>query len=135
MSLRFRKHIIALERFEAAGVFDVNGDGRPEIVSGAYWYEQPDIATRHIIGDVAAYGEYYDDFSVIPLDVNGDGRLDFITGGWWGNTLRWRENPGDPTRRGRNTSSRRSATWRPPAPGTWTATGSSRSCPTRPTAR
>jgi hypothetical protein len=97
MSLRFRKHIIALERFEAAGVFDVNGDGRPEIVSGAYWYEQPDIATRHIIGDVAAYDEYYDDFSVIPLDVNGDGRLDFITGGWWGDTLRWRENPGDPT--------------------------------------
>ncbi|HJN16250.1 MAG TPA: VCBS repeat-containing protein, partial [Armatimonadota bacterium] len=32
----------------------------------------------------------------IPLDVNGSGRLDFITGGWWGNTLRWRENPGNP---------------------------------------
>jgi len=48
------------------------------------------------VGPVRAEGEYFDDFSTIPLDVNGDGRIDFITGGWWGNTLRWRENPGDP---------------------------------------
>jgi hypothetical protein len=32
------------------------------------------------------------------MDVNGDGHTDFITGGWWGNTLRWRENPGDPAK-------------------------------------
>jgi hypothetical protein len=74
----------------------VNGDGKLEIVSGAYWYEKPDVATQHPVGTVAAYGEYYDDFSTIPMDVNGDGRIDFITGGWWGNTMRWRENPGDP---------------------------------------
>ena len=30
------------------------------------------------------------------MDINGNGRLDFVTGGWWGDTLRWRENPGDP---------------------------------------
>jgi hypothetical protein len=40
-------------------------------------------------------GEYWDDFSTIPLDVNGDNRTDFVTGGWWGNTIRWRENPGN----------------------------------------
>lgn len=28
-------------------------------------------------------------------DINGDGILDIITGGWWGQTLRWRENPGN----------------------------------------
>jgi hypothetical protein len=96
MSIRFRKHLIALERYDSAGVFDVNGDGRPEIVSGAYWYETPGIASRHFIGEVAPYGEYYDDFSTLPMDVNGDGRMDFITGGWFGEGLRWRENPGDP---------------------------------------
>jgi len=94
--VRFRKHLIANERYESAGVFDVNGDGHPNIVSGAYWYERPDIRAKHPVGEVMQVGEWYDDFSTIPMDVNGNGRLDFITGGWWGNTLRWRENPGDP---------------------------------------
>jgi hypothetical protein len=96
MPVQWKKKIISFERFESAGVFDVNGDGKLEIVSGAYWYEKPDVATRHPVGLVKAIDEYFDDFSTIPMDVNGDGRLDFITGGWWGNTLRWRENPGDP---------------------------------------
>ncbi|MFH1024785.1 MAG: VCBS repeat-containing protein [Planctomycetota bacterium] len=96
MPLTWKKALIADERYESAGVFDVNGDGAPDIVSGAYWYEGPDFKKAHKVGPVRAEGEYYDDFSTIPMDVNGDGRMDFITGGWWGNTLRWRENPGDP---------------------------------------
>ena len=95
MPVKFRKVLIADERYESAGVFDVNGDGIPDIVSGAYWYEGPGFRTRHRIGEVRAEGEYYDDFSTIPMDINGDGRVDFITGGWWGNTVRWRENPGN----------------------------------------
>lgn len=96
MPLKFRKQLIADERYESAGVFDVNNDGVLDIVSGAYWYEGPDFKLKHKIGDVQAAGEYFDDFSTIPIDVNGDGRVDFVTGGWWGNTIRWRENPGDP---------------------------------------
>ena len=97
--LRFEKILIADERYESAGVFDVDNDGRPDIVSGAYWYPGPRFDRKNKIGPVQAIGEYYDDFSTIPMDVNGDGYLDFITGGWWGNTLRWRENPqGDPTK-------------------------------------
>jgi len=93
MPLKWRKVLIADERYESAGVFDVNNDGHPDIVSGAYWYEGPDFKKAHKIGDVQAIGEYFDDFSTIPMDINGDGWLDYITGGWWGNTLRWRENP------------------------------------------
>ena len=96
MPLKFRKVLIADERYESAGVLDVNNDGIPDIVSGAYWYEGPDFKKAHKIGAVAAVGEYYDDFSTIAMDVNGDGNMDFITGGFWGNTLRWRENPGKP---------------------------------------
>ena len=98
MPIQWKKKIISHERFESAGIFDVNGDGKLEIVSGAYWYDRPDVFTQHPVGPVLAEGEYYDDFSTIPMDVNGDGRLDFITGGWWGDTLRWRENPGDPNK-------------------------------------
>ncbi len=78
--------------FEAVGVFDVNNDGIPDLVSGGFWYEGPDWK-QHKLCDVRAEGEYYDDFSTLPLDVNGDGYLDTITGGWWGQTLVWRENP------------------------------------------
>jgi hypothetical protein len=98
MPLKFRKVLISDERYESAAAFDVNGNGRLDIVSGAWWYEGPDFKQRHFIGEVRAEGEYYDDFSTIPMDIAGNGRLDFVTGGWWGKTLRWRENPGDPNR-------------------------------------
>jgi len=96
MPLKWTKVLIADEWYESASVFDVNNDGVLDIVSGAWWYEGPDFKKKHKIGEIKAIGEYFDDFSTIPMDVNGDGRMDFITGGWWGNTLRWRENPGTP---------------------------------------
>jgi hypothetical protein len=96
MPLRFTKRLIADERYEACSVFDVNGDGVPDIVSGAWWYEGPHFVTRHRIGEVMPAGEYFDDFSDYPMDVNGNGRPDFITGAWFGAALQWRENPGDP---------------------------------------
>ena len=51
----------------------MTGDGVLDIVSGAWWYEGPDYRKRHRIGQVRQEGEYYDDFSTIPMDVNGDG--------------------------------------------------------------
>jgi hypothetical protein len=99
MTPRFQKILIADERYESCGVFDVNNDGVLDIVSGAYWYPGPHFDRKCKIGEVKAIGEYYDDFSTIPLDINGDGYSDFVTGGWWGNTIRWRENPkGDPAK-------------------------------------
>lgn len=97
MPVIFRKVLIADERYESADVYDVNGDGVLDIVSGGFWYEGPDFRQQHRIGDVMVSGEYYDDFATIPLDVNGDGRIDFVSGGWFGKTLRWHENPEDPT--------------------------------------
>ncbi len=91
----FIKKIIASESYESVGVFDVNNDNVHDIVSGGFWYEGPEFWVRHAIGAAKRYGEYYDDFSTIPLDVNGDGNMDFITGGWFGGRLIWKENPGD----------------------------------------
>ena len=95
MTLRFRPQLISDLWYESAGVFDVTGNGVLDIVCGEFWYEGPDFKVKHRIGDIPAVGEYFDDFSTIPMDINGSGRLDYITGGWWGENLRWRENPGD----------------------------------------
>ncbi|HEY6083705.1 MAG TPA: VCBS repeat-containing protein [Chitinophagaceae bacterium] len=93
--VQFRKVMIAAESYESAGIFDVNGDGKPDIVSGSFWYEGPSFTVRHYIGPVKQYGEYWDDFATIPMDVNGDGHTDYITGGWFSKCIRWRENPGN----------------------------------------
>jgi hypothetical protein len=93
--LKFIKRQIASESFESVDVFDVNNDKIPDIVSGAFWYEGPGYIKRHYIAPGKQFGEYWDDFSTIPLDVNGDGRVDFITGGWFGKSLLWKENPGN----------------------------------------
>ena len=93
--VNFRKQMIAAESAESVGVFDVNGDQVLDIVSGSYWYEGPQFINRHFMGQVKRVGEYFDDFSTIPLDVNGDGKMDFITGGWFNEALLWRENPGN----------------------------------------
>lgn len=94
--VKFRKVPIASESFESVGVFDVNKDGTPDLVSGVFWYEGPDFWKRHLIGQYKRYDGYYDDFSTIPFDVNRDGNIDYITGGWFEKTLRWHENSGDP---------------------------------------
>lgn len=91
--VRFEKILISDERYETAGVFDVNNNGHLDIVSGVYWYPGPDFKRKCKVGDIRAEGEYYDDFSTIPMDITGNGYMDFVTGGWWGKTLRWRENP------------------------------------------
>jgi hypothetical protein len=93
--LKFVPRQVAAESYESVAVFDVNNDKIPDLVSGAFWYEGPAYFTRHYIGPVKQFGEYWDDFSTIPFDVNGDGRMDYITGGWFGKTLIWKENPGN----------------------------------------
>lgn len=94
MPLKWTKRLISPETFESAGVFDVDGDGHLDIVSGQFWYPGPDFIQREPVGNIMKVVEWYDDFSTIALEINGDGHPDFVTGGWWGETVRWRENPG-----------------------------------------
>src|SRR6516165_11556849 len=69
---RWKQHTInGKSEFEAAGVFDVDGDGKLDIVSGDTWYQVPDWKPHHI-RDVQRIGTYYNDFATYPLDMNGD---------------------------------------------------------------
>lgn len=93
--LHFTKMKLSSETYESAGVFDVNGDGNLDVVSGAFWYEGPLFVQRYLITEIKRVGEYWDDFSTIHMDINGDGKLDLVSGGWFGETLYWWENPGN----------------------------------------
>lgn len=97
--LTFARHFVAAESYESVGIIDVNKDGKPDIVSGDFWYDNDtdrkiSFRRRKLIGNQKRQDQYYDDFSTIPLDVDADGDDDVLTGGWWSGSLRWLENTG-----------------------------------------
>ncbi len=79
--------------FEAAGVFDVNKDGRMDVVSGDSWYQAPDWSPHHV-RSVQRQGTYFNCFATLPVDVNGDGLTDFVTCAYFSRNVGWVENPG-----------------------------------------
>ncbi len=93
---KWKQHTInGKSEFEAAGVFDVDGDGKLDVVSGDTWYQAPDWKPHHV-REVKRQGTYYNDFAVLPYDVNGDGHNDFITVSYFDKNVGWVENPGKP---------------------------------------
>jgi len=93
---KWKQHTInGQSEFEAAGVFDVDNDGKLDIVAGGSWYQAPDWKP-YVVREVARVGTYFNDFSTLPLDVNGDGHTDFIACSYFGRNVGWVENPGKP---------------------------------------
>lgn len=89
----FLKHEIDLGANESATWADINGDGRPDLVSGENWFEAPKW-TRHRFRDLPFLNNYIDNFSDHAIDVNGDGRADIVSCAWFSKRLTWHENPG-----------------------------------------
>src|SRR3954453_1101096 len=81
---------------ETVALGDINGDGRPDIVSGEFWYEAPRW-TKHRFRQIDFTNNYVDNFSDLALDVNGDGRVDIVSCSWFSKRLYWSENPGKST--------------------------------------
>jgi len=75
----------------------MNGDGLPDILSGAYWYENPGPKggewKRHQYREVGTMNEFVSDSGEWAIDVNHDGAPDVVTVGWMTNGVWWYENP------------------------------------------
>ena len=90
----FRLHTInADSRFEAAGILDVNRDGKLDIFCGGFWYEAPDWK-KHFAREVTEQGGYYYDFTNLPMDIDGDGWTDIANAAWHNKKVFWARNPG-----------------------------------------
>jgi hypothetical protein len=81
---------------EGANAGDLNGDGRPDVVSGPYWYEGPDFKVKHEIYPPKRQNRegYADNFFSWVYDFNGDGRNDVLVVGFPGTPGYVYENPG-----------------------------------------
>ncbi len=91
--LRFETHLVDPGASETAAVADISGDGRPDIVSGDYWYEAP-AWRAHRFRTLDFSSGYIDVFSDLPLDVDGDGRVDVVSVTWFARKIAWWKNPG-----------------------------------------
>jgi hypothetical protein len=92
-SLRFSKKPLFVSPHENATVGDLNRDGRPDIVSGPYWFAGPDFVPRTYRPNHLAT-EYHRGNSEHVHDVDGDGWPDIIVGGWGADGISWYRNPG-----------------------------------------
>jgi hypothetical protein len=93
-----KTHVDKAFRSEGVTVFDVNKDGKPDVVNGEVWYEAPDWK-MHEIRKSKDYTNgknnvYSNSFACWPVDVNGDGWTDVIVIGFPGAPCHWYENPG-----------------------------------------
>jgi hypothetical protein len=93
----FLVHRLGTDHAEGITSMDMNGDGWPDLLSGAYWYENPGARggdwKRHQYRTVGITGEFVSDCGEWVVDVNHDGAPDVVTTGWILNGLWWYENP------------------------------------------
>ena len=98
--LTFVAHRFGTDHAEGVASMDMNNDGRPDLLSGAYWYENPGksigIWDRHQYRTVQTVGEFVSDCGEWTIDVNHDGALDVVTVGWQTDGVWWYENPKKP---------------------------------------
>ena len=83
----FQRLTLSTEYYsEGAGFGDVSRDGKPDIVSGPYWYAGPEFKTKHEIYPPKPQNRnrYADIFFWFVYDFNGDGWNDLFRVGFPG---------------------------------------------------
>lgn len=94
----FLAHRLGTDHSEGISVIDMNGDGFPDLLSGAYWYQNPGVGggewKQHQFRTVGTHGEFVNDCGEWIFDVDHDGLPDLVTTGWIQNGIWWYKNPG-----------------------------------------
>lgn len=94
---RFEKVTITREFIsEGVAMADVNLDGKPDILAGAFWFEAPNWTPHEIDTPLKRdpLKEYSNSFLDFSFDVDHDGLPDMIRVGLPGEELVWYRNPG-----------------------------------------
>jgi hypothetical protein len=96
----FFSHRLGRDHAEGVATLDMNGDGYADILSGAYWYENPGPKggewKQHQYRTAGLHEEFVSDCGEWIVDVDHDGTPDLVTAGWISNGLWWYENPKKP---------------------------------------
>jgi hypothetical protein len=94
----FLAHRLGSDHAEGISLLDMNGDGFDDLLSGAYWYENPGAGggewKRHQFRTVGIHNEFVSDCGEWIVDVDHDGLPDLVTTGWIANGVWWYRNPG-----------------------------------------
>jgi hypothetical protein len=105
---RFVKHVLSKDFIsEGVAIADVNRDGKPDILAGAYWFEAPGW-TRHELAPPKHYDpstQFSNSFLDFSLDVNLDGWPDLVRISLPGEEAVWYENPGSEPKAGQGRGS------------------------------
>jgi len=81
---------------EGAGIGDINGDDKPDVVAGPFWWEGPAFEKKHAYYEpkIFSINGYSDNFFAYVHDFNADQKNDILILGFPGKEARLYLNPG-----------------------------------------